>query len=192
MDKICPICFEEMEMSTFQDERQSTETCFKLQCNHAFHTKCIVECLQRTDHSCPSCNKHKTLEEKLTEEGIVRKLIGEVKKIASVRDALKESVAARNDLSETFMTLKKDTKAYAKQRAEELKLKDKQNYMTKCIATVKKTAVDEAKKKSPMHFAAMNKNSSFRRANLVELCLLGYTNSYQLYRLKHPYISFAV
>jgi hypothetical protein len=192
MDNVCPLCFEEMDMQTYQDERESTQTCFKLKCNHAFHTKCIVECLQKTGHECPSCNKHKTIADDLTEEGLVRQLVVDMKKLPAVRDALRETAIARTDVLNTINLIKKDAKVYAKERAAELKLKEKQAYMRTCIATAKKVTLEEARKKSPMHFAAASKVSLFRRTTLLELCLLGYANTYQLHRLRNPYLSFAL
>ena len=46
-------------MEEYQDEKESTETCFKLECHHAFHTKCIMECLLKSKSACPLCNKDK-------------------------------------------------------------------------------------------------------------------------------------
>jgi hypothetical protein len=194
MDKTCAICFEEMDMKAYDDEHASTQTCFKLQCNHAFHTKCIVECLQKTNHNCPSCNKHKTLQEELTKEGLICQLFDEVKKEKSVRDAMQEFTNAKRELVETLKTLKEDTAKYVEERTKELKFKEKQRYVFKCLSSAKAAAIEESKQKGPMYRAVINESTS-TRARIrysFERLLIGNQNSYIMYRLKHPYMSFRV
>jgi uncharacterized coiled-coil DUF342 family protein len=113
MDNTCGICFEEMDMNGYRDERQSTQTCFKLDCNHAFHTKCIVECLQKTHKECPSCNSEKTILEDLTLEGALQKLIEDVKKVKCVKESFRNCLVAKKDLTNTTNQLKKEIKEFA-------------------------------------------------------------------------------
>ena len=80
MDNICAICFDEMDMKYYQDSRDQTPTCFKLECDHAYHTKCIVASLQKTQHKCPQCNSHKTPEQVLTMEGLITEVFDDVRK----------------------------------------------------------------------------------------------------------------
>ena len=60
----CVICFGDMDMQEYGDERSHTETCRKLRCGHAYHTDCIIEFLSHSNHRCPACNEYKTPEAK--------------------------------------------------------------------------------------------------------------------------------
>lgn len=186
MDKTCAICFEEMDMNSFRDEQESTSTCFKLECNHAFHTKCIVECLQKTRHKCPSCNQDKNLEQTLTNEGIILELVDEIKKTESVKLALEEYRKAKMEMADSLKTFKEDVKKYATQKKAEMKLTEKYKYYTKCQTNVSQEATRVAKTKGGKYRAVFTVRNKHIRLQTFERGLFGVYTRYYNYQYKHP------
>jgi hypothetical protein len=45
-DNLCPICYDQIEVNTS----------YTLECNHKFHTDCIVKWLRSEHSNCPMCN----------------------------------------------------------------------------------------------------------------------------------------
>lgn len=191
MDKTCLICFDEMDMKTYEAEEQSTETCFKLDCEHAFHTKCIIECLQKTNHKCPSCNQRKSVVEELTRDGLVKQLASEIKKSKIVINSIREFSNARHELGNTMKTLKEDVKKYTFTRKKELCIKEKRSYLYKCLESVKQVATEEAKRKGLIYIGIVDKCSKYNRRSLFQEGLIG-RNIYQLYRDSHSRISIPI
>ena len=174
----CPICFDEMDMKEFRDDLPGTDTCFKLECGHAFHTKCIVQFLTRTEHKCPSCNKHKTPEEKLEIEGILRNLLIEVRKDPRVRHVKKEYEIAKHDYSAALKKLRQESRVWIKNRASELKISEHKSYYQSSISAVVKTAEEVAKEKGPKFVAAVKSEKTVDRnrrygLNIVKTVLFG-------------------
>jgi hypothetical protein len=186
MDNTCTICFEEMDMKAYGDEHASTPTCFKLECNHAFHTKCIVECLQKTRHKCPSCNENKTLEESLTKEGLILELFDEVKKVETVKIALQEFKAAKNEIESSLKLFKEDVQTYANQKKVEMNLEEKYKYYIKCQHNVSDVAKRAAKKMGGKYRAAFAVGWKHVRLQMLERALFGVYTRYYNYQYKHP------
>jgi len=157
----CPICFDDMDMETFEDERESTETCFKLECGHAFHTKCVVNFLTRTELKCPACNQHKTPEQELEHEGIMRALIGEIKKDDRVRIAKDEHLQAKNEYRCKLKQLSDESKEWVKMKAAELKIDEHKKYYLNTLQNVIKSGNIVAKEKGGKYVAAMNSTKGF-------------------------------
>lgn len=184
MDCTCAICFEEMDMDTYQDERESTETCFKLECGHAFHTKCIVTCLQKSNHVCPQCNKQKTIEGKLTAEGLATKLFVDLKKHPDVKIAIKELKEARIEMNESMETLRKETREFVEKRKKELCIVEKRKYLLDSLSNVRKVIRTVSNEFPPMYSGCFSFFTQWR----LEKLIFG-TQSYRyMYRLKYPRI----
>lgn len=192
MDNTCTVCFEEMDMHAYQDERASTPTCFKLECNHAFHTKCIVECLQKTRHKCPSCNEDKNLEGTLTKEGIVLELVDEVKKVESVKLAVDEFRKAKVEMSESLRIFKEDVKKYANQKKAEMKLSEKYKYYTQCQSNVSQEANRVAKTKGGKYRAVFSERFKHVRYQAFEKALFGSYLRTHNYQYKHPFFRLTI
>lgn len=160
MDKTCTICFDEMDMNSYQDEHVSTSTCFKLECNHAFHTKCIVECLQKTKHKCPSCNEDKNLEQTLTKEGVILELVDNIKKAEPVSLSLREFRESKRELDASIKLFKYDVQEYANKKKLEMNLLSKFNYYKKCKSNALQTAKQTAKQMGGKYRAAITSNYS--------------------------------
>lgn len=57
MNDNCPICFENLSISAFQEgttELVIHNDCSRLTCGHGFHTKCLIQALSST-RGCPLC-----------------------------------------------------------------------------------------------------------------------------------------
>lgn len=192
MDKTCAICFEEMDMNAYQDEHDSTSTCFKLECNHAFHTKCIVECLQKTRHKCPSCNQDKNLEDSLNKEGIILELVDEVKKAEPVKLALDEYRKAKVEMADSLKIFKEDVKKYATQKKAEMKLAEKYKYYIQCQTNVSHEANRVAKAKGGKYRAVFTMRFKHVRSQAFERGLFGVYTRYYNYQYKHPYVRLTI
>jgi len=77
----CSICWEDMDMQDYNDSRESTLTCFKLECGHSYHTKCIIMALSKTKHQCPLCNKEKSIQDKVEEQAYIKKILRKVSRL---------------------------------------------------------------------------------------------------------------
>jgi hypothetical protein len=176
-----------MDMRMWNDERESTPTCYKLDCGHAYHTKCIIECLKRSNLGCPNCNERKTPQEELTRKGLFLKAIREITKNPELRHIKEEYNESAKELTETRKQLKNDAIAFIKKRKQELMFDEKRAYFFKCIQTYKKQATKIAEKMSNMHLGA----TGFRRYRYgpteFETFLLKGTG-YRFWRLKRSTI----
>lgn len=190
MDKLCSICFEDMDMLTYNDEHDSTSTCFKLNCGHSFHTKCIIECLQKTNQHCPNCHGNKDFELQLTREGILMNLIKEVKKDKSVKKALQEYKNAKNELSHTIKQLKRDTVDFSKKRKEELEYDKKHKYFLQTISNVKSSMKISAKEKGPKFETLFGPRMStyLRSCQFERFVLNAYGYNFHRLKFKKHYI----
>ena len=184
-DSTCVLCFEEMDMKVYNDNQESTSTCYKLACGHAYHTKCIIDCLQKTDHQCPQCNKHKTPGQALTLEGLAFQLTGELRKTKEVREYLQESKLAKKDYMDCMKQLKNDIRTYAKNRSKELLFTEKRKNFSKFLGNSKRVLKQAASsKKDPRYAGAIE---SIPLHKLYEK--LHNLRRHRVWRLREPYFS---
>lgn len=132
----CIICFDDMDMEDFNDPRDRTDTCFKLQCGHAYHTNCLVRFLQETNHKCAHCNEHKTPERRLLMRGVIQRNMARIRAQPEVRAVAGEMQIAKRELQTTGDQIRKDVREFAKRRAQELGFKEKRDYYTACERAV--------------------------------------------------------
>jgi hypothetical protein len=194
----CAICHDDMDMEEYKDEQESTQTCFKLECGHAFHTKCIIQVLSKTGHKCPSCNKGKTPEDKLYFQGMLTSMISEIRKDERVK-------YAKNEYNESVMAYKQvikqltiESRAWILNRANELKLYDHKLYYQKAKKSVMTEAKIAAKEIGPKYVGALESDAhaNVRRGwgvSLVNKLLYGtHVPGYRDWRLNHPRIWMAL
>ena len=152
----CPICFDEMDMKEFKDEEEGTETCHKLECGHAFHTKCIVDFLTKTSQACPGCNKTRPPEKQLEIEGLIRKTVSHVKNDVRVRLAKEEFKTGKEEYRSALKQLEKEGREWAHKRAAELKIKEYKSYYYSSAKAVMTAAREVATEMGPRYIAAVN------------------------------------
>jgi hypothetical protein len=184
------MCYEDMDMREFKDEQSGTATCHKLECGHAFHTKCIIEFLTKTESKCPCCNNHKTADQKLTEAAISKKFLGEIKRSNQFKVARQEVHEAREEYIRITKQLKDEAKAWITNRAIELKLHENRKYYFSTISACKASANEVSKSLGAKHVGALLKyvggGPGFRHQNTFEEFLFGKQHWWQVYRFKHP------
>jgi hypothetical protein len=152
----CAICFDEMDMKEFKDEIDGTDTCHKLECGHAFHTKCIVDFLTKTRQACPGCNKIRPPDQQLEIEGLLRKTLSQVKNDARVRVAKEEFKTGKEEYRLALKQLEKEGKAWLDKRSAELKIKEYRSYYYSSATAVMAAAREVAKEMGPKYLAAVN------------------------------------
>jgi len=188
----CPICFDDMDMKAYEDEHESTTTCFKLACKHAFHTKCIVDVLSQTERKCPSCNNNKNPSELLTKEGLAKKLLTELKRTPELRFAINEVKESMKEFKQTLKILKKDIKEYTETRKIELGFDVKRKYMMDSLKKLPHVTKTEAKKKGVKYFGAVTLEETRRNhywgGTPFERAFFGKQMGWKISRLKNPTI----
>lgn len=184
----CAICWDSMDMEEFQDDKDSTETCFKLDCEHAFHTKCIVMCLLKSKHSCPLCNKEKEPKEELEIVGLARKLCTE-----ALRDP--EISVIRHELYETLSDYQENLRQHKKRCLEavqaitkEMKIGEYRSHLLYTIGLLKRKIKSKVTEMGPKYIgAALFKENRWDTSLVEKLILPLYASRrWRFYRLKHP------
>ena len=191
----CPICYEDMDLEEYQDERESTESCFKLECGHAFHTKCIVMVLTQSNHECPSCNKYKTPDTQLDLEGKCRKLIYEVLKDPEIRELKNEFDEAKECYKECIKNIKSEVLEFIKEKVKEHKFHENRDYYNKCknkiVTEVKKGCSEKGNKHLAAFFSQGNNRFGIAFGERILFGLYRSMSSRycsEYWRLKHPRI----
>jgi hypothetical protein len=187
----CGVCLDDMDMNEFQDERQATETCFKLECGHAFHTKCIVQFLKRSTLECPGCNKQKTPTEQVEYEAVVAKCMSEIKSDPRFRIAKKEFTETRDEYKAVLRKLHKEVNELAKKRAEELNIFKYKAYYFQTMANVRGQAKEIATEKGKRHLGAYQSLATITNGRrfgtrVVDACLFGKNFGWREWKLRHP------
>lgn len=169
-------------MNSFEDEQDQTATCFKLECGHAYHTHCIVSCLQRTQHKCPQCNSHKTPENVLSMEGLISELFHEVRKKPDLRPDLAEFRESKKEIEEVIKQLKRDVKNYITTRKQELHFHQKRKRFIVSMRKVRTKFGKICKEKGPLYFGAYMNTPEWRRTRLI------FPKSMNINRRRYPYL----
>jgi len=180
----CPLCFEDMDMKSYEDERDCTPTCFKLECKHSFHTKCIIECLTHANRKCPSCNSQKNADELLSAEGLCDRLMKELKNDVDVRYLVNEYKEASAEFKSTFSQLKKEVKEFAKKRGEELQFFEKRNYNRQCLHAIKTEMKHTARLLGSKYLGAMLHGDKWERDRRFRNIILGDSHRRHYYRIR--------
>jgi hypothetical protein len=169
-----------MDMEEYDDRRETTATSFKLECGHAFHTKCIIDVLSRTNHKCPSCNKHKSSQQ-------VNPRLLELKKDERIKLTIAEYYDAKKEYKAKLGQLKRETIEWAKNRAQELLLTEHKSYYLRSKTAVISVSKQVATEKGRKYIAAF-------RGELDSYKKIVYGNSrtWGEWRLSHPRIWFGL
>jgi hypothetical protein len=187
---VCPLCFEGMDMLGYQDERQNTAECYKLDCGHAYHTGCIISCLTQMNRKCPQCNADKDPTRELTREALAAKLIREVRRDDRVKPLLEEFKEIREEYVDSLKQLKKDIKEYAEKRGAELCVPEKRKYLMDCHKEIQSMAKQTAKSKGIEYVGALkdiaNRGNRWWEGSAFDRAFFGRQLAYGIRRLKFP------
>lgn len=190
MADTCAICLDDMDMKTFEDERNSTETCVKLECKHAFHTRCIITCLSTQDKQCPQCNSPKTFEEEVTSEGLMKMSVRRFKRQPQVKSLLQEMNIAKKEYCGNLKNLRQEVRKFVLEKVNELNMTAQRKYFIKCIRKMRKMVKEEATRLGPMYVGILENDRGWRSrygGSSVERMIYG-CKSWSLYRIKNPYL----
>lgn len=196
----CPICFEDMDMKEYKDENEGTVTCHKLECGHAYHTKCIVNFLTKTQQACPSCNKHKTPEQILELQGILVETMNEVVKDPKIKFLKKDFKETKDEYIKLLNQLKTEAKEWASNRAKELAIDKYRTYLKKSRVNLLNTAREVASEMGKKYVATLytkvfkdqGNRRNFQGYLIVESALYGKESWRHTWGLKHPSVYFKV
>jgi hypothetical protein len=190
---ICPICLEDMDMIHFNDERESTPLCFKMNCGHAYHTKCIISCLSVEGKKCPQCNDKKSASQELSIEGLRAKYLREIKRDKDIQFLMNELTLSEQEYTDAKRQLKKDIQEFINKRKVELGMDVKREYVLECLKRIRNDSKVIAKEKGPEYVACLvpGDQRGYRRSwggTPFERHFFGRTKAYHFCRLKNTYI----
>ena len=190
----CAICWDTMDMEEYDDPRQGTETCFKLECNHSFHTKCIILTLQKTKHSCPTCNKEKPPVEHLETIGLASKFFKQALRDPEVSELRKELNVATSEYKNILQKHRKACREAVQKLTEEMNLVDYRTYYLKSFEKVKREIKTKVEEMGPRYIGAALFRKERWDVPLIESLLVpGYRQfRWRFYQLKYPRFSCAI
>lgn len=195
----CPICFEDMDMKEYKDENEGTVTCHKLECGHAYHTKCIVNFLTKTQQACPSCNKHKTPEQILELQGLLVETMKRVVKDDRIKILKKDFKDTKEEYKKLLKQIKKEAKDWASNRAKELSIDKYREHLNKSRVNILKTAKEVASEMGNKYVGCMHiptyardyrNGRNFRAVEVIETSLYGKESWRYIWSLKNPSVWF--
>jgi len=83
-----------MDMEEFNDARAATDTSFKLDCGHAYHTRCIFQYMRETEYECLHCNVRRTPREEIEMTGLIAQTIEDLRSDPEIRRLRRETEEA--------------------------------------------------------------------------------------------------
>lgn len=99
----CSVCMHDMDMEEYDDPNESTRTCVRLDCKHAYHTKCVLKYMKETNFECILCNKHRN---PIELNGLIEQAINEVKKDKGYREIKRELKSAESEFTQSKKVMK--------------------------------------------------------------------------------------
>lgn len=171
----CSVCLDAMDMLDFNDPAAKTESCFKLECGHAYHTSCIIGYLSHSNRSCLRCNAILLPGAELTYRGLRAKLRSELARRPELKPVRSESNAALKEYKDTVKALKAEVLEFINQRISETKLREKRSYWNKTESSLKAATRTIAKGMGPQYVGAIAQEIN------------PYRRNWRFYRELHPY-----
>lgn len=109
---ICSICYDDLN--------ENVKPTYNLECNHKFHTDCIIKWFRLNNDNCPLCND-KTLDLGNINWGVKLETIKELKKLARSKNCpvkVLKQVQRINKKEDTYNKYKKQSTEFNKQHKE--------------------------------------------------------------------------
>jgi len=135
----CSVCFNDMDMEEYDDPNESTRTCVRLDCKHAYHTKCVIKYMKQTNYECILCNKHRN---PIEEAGLIEQAHDEVKKDKEFRSIKKELRDAASEFNKTKKIMRQEIQEFIRSHAHEWRMNEKRRKVlsleSKLVRYVKK------------------------------------------------------
>ena len=155
MVDLCSICYEHMDMKTFKDPNTTTTTCVKLECEHAYHTTCIISVLNKTNAQCPLCGKNKVSDE-ITREGLLKKIFSSVKRNPEIKQGIQEYKESFSSYKELIKQLRIETEEFIVNRMKQTNFKENRTYLIKTMDNVRSGVRRYAKSMGPQYVGALS------------------------------------
>jgi len=177
-----------MDMEEFRDEKDSTETCFKLECEHAFHTKCIMMCLLKSKHACPTCNKEKEPKETLEIVGIARKLCTEALRDPEISEIRHELYETLSEYNKVIGEHKKRCQQAVYELTKEMKISEYRSHLLYTIRILKQKIKSKVTEMGPKYIgASLFKENRWDTSLVEKLIMPAYASrKWRFYRLIRP------
>ena len=118
----CCVCMHEMDMEEFDDPNESTHTCVRLDCKHAYHTKCVLKYMKETNFDCIMCN---TKRNPIEIDGLVHQALVEVRKDKKYREIKRDLKAAAVAFRESKKVMTAAVNEFINQHKDEWKTHEK-------------------------------------------------------------------
>jgi len=118
----CSVCMVDMDMEEYDDPNESTRTCVRLDCKHAYHTKCVLKYMKETNYECILCNKHRN---PIEEAGLIEQAHAEVRNDKEFRRLKKEVRAAASEFTQTKKIMKQAIQEFIRSHADEWQANEK-------------------------------------------------------------------
>ena len=174
-----------MDMMLYGDTRESTSTCFRLDCGHAYHTKCVIQFLSMLDKKCPQCNSDKRRETEYEVMGTAaKKLLINLKQDETTKLLFQEYRESKTEYDQAFVDLKNKLNDSLPLLKQELKFDEKFEYFKNCKSALERDVKSKMGKWNNMSVGAM----LYRRTTLMDEYIFKFPRYYWA-RYKTPRIN---
>jgi hypothetical protein len=133
----CPLCFEELNVPEYR-ENNTNELIIeggttRLECGHAYHSRCVVQMIRSCQGKCAQCNatqlidpadEYDTWRQRVTFEGKCKKALANVKKDTEISEGLRDVRAFREEIDRKRREFDKLVIEAQKKIAEDLKIEE--------------------------------------------------------------------
>ena len=175
----CSVCMHDMDMEEYDDPNESTPTCVRLDCKHAYHTKCVLKYMKETNFECILCNKHRS---PIEEAGLIQQAYAEVKKDKGFRQLKKELTAAASELTQGRKAMKQAVREFIDLHAHEWQLNAKRKNVLLLDAKLNRYVRKFVLTKPMLAGAIIPKLNMYSKNSLTGLKMWHYRTRYMYFR----------